>query len=110
MAKDWTCYVCGEAVSWGTAICPLCGSALSWEEEDEEDPLAALMPPQWNEDDIPDHKRRVRRYALVAIGVGLLMAVLGVAAGASTRYLLLPGVLLAVAGLYGLATLPKRYL
>jgi hypothetical protein len=110
MARDWTCYVCKGAVSWGTAICPLCGSALSWEEEDEEQPSAALMPPTWDGDDTTARKRRVRRYALAAIGFGLLVTALSLASGVVRLSLLFLGVLFVAGGVYGLVTLPNRYL
>jgi hypothetical protein len=107
VAEDWVCHVCQTPVSWGTAVCPLCGSALSWEEEDEEEPLAALMPPTWEDDYGTARQRRVRWYTLTAIGAGLLMGTFGVATGA--LWWLFVGVLFVAAGVYGLVALPKRY-
>lgn len=110
MAKDWACYVCGEEVSWGTELCPLCGSALSWEEEDKDEPLAALMPPMWDSDESTTRQRWVKRYTIAALVIGLLVIAISVASGAVVWRLLVVGVLLIAGSVYGLVALPNRYL
>ena len=110
MAKDWSCYVCGEEVSWGTEICPVCGSALSWEEEDEDEPLAALMPPMWDGDEATKRQRWAKGYAIGAVVIGLLVIVVSVASGAIVSRLLIMGGVFVAGGVYGLAVLPNRYL
>lgn len=112
MGKDWSCTVCGEKVSWGTTICPLCGSVLEWEEEDEDDPLAYLLPydPDTWSDTLKQRKRRVRRFAIGAIALGLLGVVVGAASGTIVWQFLLAGLALIASGVYGLVTLPNRYL
>ena len=109
MAEDWTCHVCGTAVSWGAVTCPLCGSALNWEEEDEDDPLAVLMPVGWDDDDAAGHRPGVRWYAAGAIALGLILAFIGLASGGVRPGLLLLGGLLIAAGGYGLVRQPKRF-
>lgn len=109
MAEDWTCHVCGTAVSWGEVICPLCGSALEWEEEDEDDPLAVLMPVGWDNGDTADHRPGVRWYAVGAVVSGLILAFVSLASGGVRPGLLLLGGLLIAAGGYGLAIHPKRF-
>ena len=109
MTSDWTCHVCGTEVSWGTVVCPLCGSALEWEEVDEDDPDAVFMPPRWDEDDDVPRRRWTHRYAIAAIAAGLIITAISVASGSVVWGLLIPGMLLVAAGVYGLAVLPRRY-
>jgi hypothetical protein len=104
MPADWTCHLCGTPVSWGTDVCPLCGSALTWEEEDDEQPLAHLMPPTWDDAPVARRKRRVRRYAIGAVVVGL-----GFTPALNMWGLLFLGALSIGVGVYALVTLPRRY-
>ena len=104
MAEDLTCHVCGTAVSWGTVVCPLCGSALDWEEEDEDDPLAVLMPVGWDDDDATDDGAGVRWYALTIIGLGVVAVIMSLVSGGVRVGLLLLGGLLISAGGFGLVT------
>lgn len=109
MPTDWTCHLCGQPVSWGTPVCPRCGSALDWQEYDEDDPLAHLMPPGWDDSLIPAHKRRVRAYAIAAVVFGLLVTLVGLASNVARWPFLVIGPLFLVAGAYALLTLPNRH-
>lgn len=101
--SEWHCHLCGTPVSWGTSVCPLCGSALDWEEEDEDDPLAYLMPSNGYESLAASRWRRVRRYAALALAAGIVLGIMGVTSG-FTPSLIVPGVLLIAAGGYTLLT------
>jgi hypothetical protein len=109
MPTNWTCHVCGKAVSWGAVVCPLCGSALYWE-EDMEDQHATNLSPLWDGSTITMRKRWIRRYASIGIGVGILLVILSIVSGRIVWSLLILGLIMATAGIYGLVTLPDRYL
>lgn len=110
MSDDWTCPVCNTPVRWGEPLCPLCGSAIEWQEEDENDPVGYLLP-SWAEDDGPGEPRArgARLYAALALAAGLVMLAIGAASGHLLWGWLVPGLLFAGAGLYGLMVRRLRF-
>ena len=85
------------------------GQGAAGRQEDEEEPLAHLMPPGLDFDDTTTRARRTRIYAFAAIAVGLLATLIGLASGVSRWSMVLVGLLMVAAGTYSLITLRHRH-